>query len=322
MTRRRLGNAAALCAGALLLAAAARPGAASKPSPPATLAARLGYPPQTKLLIVHGDDAGVTHSVDAAIEAAFARGAISSSSILVTAPWFPEIAAFAKSHPQDDFGVHLDLTAEWRYLRWRGVSPQDQIPSLLDAQGFLWQSVSDVAAHAAPAQAERELRAQVERARAFGVPFTHLDTHMGAVFSTPALAKIYLALGREYHCPLLLRQIVPNDPPAYQRLAPLLANNPNVFLSEIVQFAAGPVATFPARYAAVIRRLKPGQLTEIIIHPGFDTPELRAAMGNGAYGAAWRQADYDAFASPAMRRLLAAENVRLVRWGQLRKLLR
>ena len=300
------------------------PAAPADPPPPAapTLAARLGYPPRSKLLIIHGDDAGVAHSVDQAIESAFAVGAISSSSILVAAPWFPEIAAFAKSHPADDFGVHLDLTSEWKTLRWRGVGPQDQIPSLLDPQGYLWPDVTAVAAHAVPAQARRELRAQIERARAFGVPFTHFDTHMGAVFATPALAKIYLDLGREYHRPLLLRRIRPGDPPAYRRLAGLIAGDPNVFLGDVVQFSAGPVATFPARYAQVIRALRPGELTEIIVHPGFDTPELRAAMGDGAFGAAWRQADYNAFTSPALRRLLRNEGVHLVRWRQLEKLLR
>lgn len=300
------------------------PGTAATHPPAASLnlAQRLGYPANTRLIIVHADDAGVTHSVDRAIEAAFRKGAISSSSILVAAPWFPEIAAFARTHPQDDFGVHLDLTAEWQYLRWRGVQPSDQIATLLDPQGFLWRTTAEVARHDDAAQVDRELRAQIERAKAFGVPVTHLDTHMGAVFTTPAIARVYLKLGHDYHLPVLVRPIHPDDPPALRALAPLIAHDPNVFLSDIVQLAKGPLSTFPQRYADAIRKAKPGTLTQIIIHPGIDSPELEAAMGTGAYGATWRQTDYTTFTSPAMKALLQREHVQMIRWKQLWPLLK
>jgi predicted glycoside hydrolase/deacetylase ChbG (UPF0249 family) len=294
----------------------AAPGA--KPSATSeNLAARLGYPPDARMVIIHADDAGVTHSVDTAIERAFAAGAISSSSILVPAPWFGEIAEFAREHPQDDFGIHLDLTAEWKYLRWRGVAPSDTVPSLLDPDNYFWHSCDEVAAHADADQAAIELRAQVERARRFGIHFSHLDTHMGAVFTTPELARLYLRLGAENHLPLLLRHLQPDDPPYLQRLAPLLKNNPNIFLSNIVQFDRGPVSTFAARYRQVLAGLRPGELTQIIIHPGVDGPELRAAMGDGAYGASWRQADFNAFTSRTMKDYIRVHKIRLVTWRQL-----
>ncbi len=302
--------------------ARSRPHRGPTPAASLNLAQRLGYPANTRLIIIHADDAGVTHSVDRAIESAFRQGAISSSSILVTAPWFPEIAAFARTHPQYDFGVHLDLTAEWQYLRWRGAAPSDQIPSLLDPQGFLWRSTAAVAQHGDAAQVDRELRAQIERARDFGVPVTHLDTHMGAVFVTPAIAKVYLKLGHDYHLPVLVRPIHPGDPAPLRALAPLIAHDPNVFLSDIVQLEKGPLSTFPQRYADAIRRAKPGTLTQIIIHPGIDSPELEAAMGTGAYGATWRQTDYNTFTSPAMKALLQQDHVQLIRWKQLWPLLR
>lgn len=286
------------------------------------LAQRLGYPADTRLIIVHADDAGVTHSVDRAIESAFRQGVISSSSILVAAPWFPEIAAFARTHPQYDFGVHLDLTAEWQYLRWRGVAPSDQIPSLLDPQGFLWRTTAGVARHDDAAQADRELRAQIERAKAFGIPITHLDTHMAAVLATPALAKVYLKLGHDYHLPILVWPIGPDDPAFLQPLAPLIAQDPNVFLSGVVMMDKGPLSSFPQRYADAIRKAKPGTLTQIIIHPGIDGPELEAAMGTGAYGATWRQTDYNIFTSPAIKKLMQQEHVQLIRWKQLWPLLK
>jgi len=82
-----------------------------------TLAERLGFPRDAKLLIVHADDVGVTHSVNAATIKALDTGAVNSASIMVPCPWFPEIADYAKSHPASDLGLHLTLTSERVYYR-------------------------------------------------------------------------------------------------------------------------------------------------------------------------------------------------------------
>src|ERR1051325_11229733 len=71
-----------------------------------TLADRLGYPPGTKLIIVHADDLGETHAVNAAAIKALEGGTINSASVMVACPWFPEIADYARSHPEVDFGLH------------------------------------------------------------------------------------------------------------------------------------------------------------------------------------------------------------------------
>src|SRR6478736_2913140 len=141
-----------------------------------TLAERLGYPPGTKLIIVHADDLGETHAVNAAAIKSLEAGSVNSASLMVPCPWFPEIADYAKTHPSGDFGLHLTLTSERVYYRWGPVAPADKVPSLLDKDGYFhhdWEHNQHVNAQ----DAEVELRAQIERASAMGVRPTHLDSH-------------------------------------------------------------------------------------------------------------------------------------------------
>jgi hypothetical protein len=64
-----------------------------------TIAERLGYPKDAKLLILHADDLGAAHSVDAASLDALDKGAISSASIMMPTHWVTEVTAYARAHP-------------------------------------------------------------------------------------------------------------------------------------------------------------------------------------------------------------------------------
>src|SRR6266705_6198837 len=110
-----------------------------------TVAERLGYPADSKLLIVHADDLAVAHSVDTASFDALTRNAVNSASIMVPCAWLTEVAAFAKNHPEADLGLHLTLTSEWKTYRWGPVDSKDKVPSLLDSSGFLWPETAPAA---------------------------------------------------------------------------------------------------------------------------------------------------------------------------------
>src|SRR3954447_26069175 len=134
-----------------------------------TVAERLGLPADTKLLILHADDLGVAHSVNAASFDALDKGAVSSASIMMPTPWVTEVATYARAHPDADLGLHLTLTAEWETYRWGSVAASDQVPSLLNPDGTMPNDVPPFIARAKPQEVERELRAQVERALALGI---------------------------------------------------------------------------------------------------------------------------------------------------------
>ncbi len=147
----------------------------------------LGYPSDAKLLIIHADDLGLSHSTNMAVIRAFENHAISSGSVMVPCPWFPEIAAYIKDHPGLDVGLHFTLNAEWKFYKWNGVSPSNEIPSLVAKDGYFHSSLQPLIFGASPEQVEKELRAQIDRAIAFGVMPTHIDSHMGSIFVSPLL---------------------------------------------------------------------------------------------------------------------------------------
>jgi len=281
-----------------------------------TIAERLGYPAGSKLLILHADDLAVAHSVNVASFDALEKGAVSSASVMVPTPWITEVAAYAKAHPNADLGLHLTLTSEWETYRWGSVAPADKVASLLDSAGTFPKEDSVVAATAKPLEVERELRAQVERALALGIRPTHIDSHMGSLFTTPELIATYVKIAREYHLPFLALRGNPRAAPQ----PPLSAQD---VLLDTVIFAGPEVPRdqWKAFYLKSIANLKPG-LSEIIVHLGRDDSELQAVMVNHEpYGSAWRQRDYDVVTSPEFKKALQDNHVILVTWKELQKLM-
>jgi predicted glycoside hydrolase/deacetylase ChbG (UPF0249 family) len=280
-----------------------------------TIAQRLGYPANAKLLILHADDMGVAHSEDAATFKALDTGAVNSASVMMPTPWVTEVAAYARSHPDADIGLHLTLTSEWHTYRWGPVSSRDSVPTLLDSNGTLPRDVEPVA-HANLAEVERELRAQVELALRLGIRPTHLDSHMGSVFSTPELIATYVKVARDYKLPFLALRGDRRRPPQ----APLLASD--ALLDALI--VADPTWSrekWKQTYLNAIASLRPG-LTEMIVHLGIDNSELRAVtVEHGEYGAAWRQRDFDVVTSREFRQALKDHGVILVTWRQLAKVM-
>jgi predicted glycoside hydrolase/deacetylase ChbG (UPF0249 family) len=284
-----------------------------------TLAEKLGFAADAKLLIVHADDIGLARSVNVASAKAFADGAITSGSVMVPSPWFSDFAAYYREHQPLDVGIHLTLTAEWEHYKWGGVSPATEIPSLLDEHGHLYPTVEAVAQHADPGEVEREMRAQIERALALGVRPTHLDTHMGTMLVVPALVPVYFKLGREFGLPLLIPRSWLESAPAEYRAA-IAAEH--VLLDGLYMMnAADPAKSWSEAYREMIAAMGPG-LNELIVHLALDDTEMQGiTVGHPDFGSAWRQRDLDFVTSREFRDLLEAHAIRLVTWDQIRQVM-
>ena len=166
-------------------------------------------------------------------------------------------------------------------------------------------------------EAEREIRAQIERAIAMGIHPTHLDSHMGTLFSRPDLFAVYVKVAREYKLPFLAA-IAPNTP---TELTSLLSNKDLLLNSVLIADPSVHPGDWRTFYSNAIKNLKPG-ITEIIVHLGYDDAELQAVTVDHAdYGAAWRQRDYDVVTSPEFKKALQDNHVILIKWNDLKKLL-
>lgn len=279
-----------------------------------TLADRLGYPAGTKLIIVHADDLGVTHAVNSAAMKAMQGGTVNSASLMVPCPWFPEMADYAKSHPDADFGLHLTLTSERVYYRWGPIAPVDKVPSLVDENGYFhhdWEHQEHVNAK----EVEVELRAQIERALAMGVRPTHLDSHQyRLIMYGKELFDVFLRVAHAYKLPVFVtRDWFAANPYLQSSLGPS-----DIVLDHTVTIEPEvPPEKWAEFYLTALKNLQPG-VTEFVIHPGFDDEELRAATRErSTWGAAWRQRDYDFFTSDQFRDALAQEHIKLITWREL-----
>jgi predicted glycoside hydrolase/deacetylase ChbG (UPF0249 family) len=286
-------------------------------SQPKTVQERLGYPKETKLLIIHADDIGVSHSENVATMAALEKGIVNSGSIMVPCPWFPEIAAYASAHPNADLGLHLTLTSEWQYYKWGPVTLSNEVAGLVDDKGFFYDNVASVIKNAKVEEVEKELRSQIELAIKAGVNPTHFDAHMATVLSTAAYLQVFIKLGREYKVPVLLNRQVEKawfniDLDSYINEKDIVVDN--VFMAMPDDFKNG----MDNYYSGALKTIKPG-LNCILLHAAYDNDEMQAVTVNHPdYGAAWRQADYNFFTSDKCKKLLTDEKIKLITWKEVR----
>lgn len=288
--------------------------AASAQEPVKTLQEKLGYPREAKLLLVHADDLGVTHSVNAASIHALETGGINSASLMVPCPWFPEIADYAKSHPDADFGLHLTLTSERVYYRWGPVAPRDNVPSLVDANGYFLHDWSPEM-RINPKDVEIELRAQIARALAMGVKPTHLDSHQNRLFHTNKdLFEVVLRIAHENKLPVLVARNWFAEFPYLEKSV----TSTDVVIDRVVTIDPDvPPAKWSEFYKNALEHLEPG-VTEFVIHLAYaDAEMLAATRERDTWGAAWRQRDYDFFSSAEFQKLLRDNHIHLITWRDI-----
>jgi chitin disaccharide deacetylase len=288
--------------------------------PTKTIAQRLGYPANARLLVIHADDFGVAHSENRATMEALEHRWVTSSSIMVPCPWFPEVAAWAKRHPEADLGVHLTLNAEWKPYRWRSVSPQPKNSSLFDAEGFLPLTSQEVIQRAKTADVEKEARAQLDEVLAAGIHPTHIDAHMFTIATTPELFKIYLETGQRYHLPILLEKAALSPKNGMLKFFDSEVAGNSVLVDRVLGISPGVDRSgWLEAYKKLLAPLPPGVFL-LIVHLAYDDDEMRGiAAGQKEWGSEWRQNDFDLVRSHEFQTFLQEQGFILVSWRDLAK---
>ncbi len=284
----------------------------------ASLSERLGFAATDKILIINVDDVGGSHAANVATIDALENGLATSATIMVPCPWFPEIAAYAKAHPERSFGLHLTHTSEWKTYKWGPVASKSDVPGLVDPQGYLWPDIMNVYRHSTPEQAYIEARAQIKKALDAGIDVTHLDSHMGALQYNDAYFQVYRRLAKEFNVPIRMgsQEVLAAAGGGHQRGQ--LDSDGVVYPDYLIH--GGPNKGEPVTdyWKRMLNALKPG-VTELYIHASRAGEEIQHITNS------WkdRAAEYELFTrDPEIRRILETQGVKRIGYRALRDLQR
>ena len=272
-----------------------------------SLAERLGYAADARLLIITSDNLGMYHAANVGCYESLREGIATNASLMVPAPWSREAV---RGYRGADVGVHLTLNAEFSCYRWNSIT---HAPTLHSGEGGFPRTAEDLWEHADSDEVRRECRAQIERAIVWGFDPTHLDSHLSALVLRPELFDVYLDLACEFSLPVRLAD------PAVEEAAGFpvrqLATDEGILSPDRSIMLQGDDRQ--QSFAAFVASL-PAGVTELCMQPAVDTPELHALLGDTDA----RIADHAVLTSPASRDVLSAAGVELISWAAIRNLQR
>jgi hypothetical protein len=303
-----------------------------------TYAVKLGYPKGAKVLILHVDDAGMSFDSNEGTIAAMTKGVANSCSVMMPCAWVPGFVHFLKDHKNIDAGLHLTLTSEWKDYRWVPLAGKAAVPGLTDSEGNLWRGVADVVKNGSADEVEKEIRAQIDRALTMGFTPTHMDSHMGTLFATPAFLERYVKVGIEKKIPVMLpgghNTLIQSEMKApdaqvqqLRQIGKILWSNGLPVLDDLhnesydwkipdnISNDDKKIQSFKTRkYIEAIKSLKPG-LTMMIMHCTAPTAVFPYISNSGPV----RKGDLLAMTDPAFKNALIKEGIILTTWRELKE---
>ena len=287
-----------------------------------------GFPAGTTAVIITCDDFGECHATNAAIIESMEKGLgigeyAVGATLQMPAPWAPEAVAYGLSHPEADIGVHLTIECGYGYerMKFRPLCDRSDVPGLYNPDGFFWKSGGEAWAHSNEEEVYRECRAQIEAALAAGLDVTHIDGHGGFQSNYAGYCRVCGALAEEYRLPLRMQPVW-----RYERAGAMsyrdqvkrrgiLACDDDASLGSKKR-----EESFKAFYLRRLSELTPG-LTDLYIHPGLPSEELRALDRTKAQQKA-EQYDllvHDRDFGEAVREAVGKNRIRLVNWREIRE---
>jgi predicted glycoside hydrolase/deacetylase ChbG (UPF0249 family) len=286
-----------------------------------TWAARLGWPADRRVVILHADDIGMCYEANQAAQSALAKGEYRSAAAMVPCPWFNEMAAWCVAHPEHDVGLHITLTSEWKYYRWGPMAGREKVPGLVDPQGYLFREVAGVVRSAKAEEVAAEIRAQLARARQLGMQPSHIDTHMGTVYARHDYTKVYLQIAMEEQIPAMVIEMRPATIAKFRSQGYPLTDETarmqaSYTLPKLDDFhSVGEGKTYEEKrqkFFDQLRLLPPG-LHEIIFHPSVETEGLKKITNS------WQQRVWEnrLFTDPVVGQYIKDNEIIVTSWKQV-----
>jgi len=286
-----------------------------------TWAKRLGFPPNSKVVLLHVQELGMCHETNAAGTQLLQQGLVRSASAMAPCPWFTDAAQWCGEHPGTDVGLSLTISSEWPSYRWRPVAADDQVASLLDPDRFLWRSPTQVMVNATADDVERELMAQIDFARSQGMRPTHFTTHQGLLVIRPDLIEVYLRVARQQWIPAVVVELTPEQVVKFQQAGFPLPDNIIQLLSDYPLPKVDDLRMLPPAesyevkkqaFLTMLHELPPG-LTQIAINPAVESEALKRIAPD------WQQRVWETqlMEDEAVRAALTSDGVIVTDWREV-----
>jgi hypothetical protein len=244
---------------------------------------KLGFPPDRRVVILDARELGITWEMNLAAERLLEARHVTSASAVVTGPWFHDVAAWCRAHPQYDVGLSIALTNPYPALRWRLMTSEQGPTTLVNADGFPWQNVTQLAVNADMEDVRRELDAQLLMARAAGFNPSHLSGYYGTCFCRTDLSAVFLAAAQKYWIPAPVVELTPELIDRFRRqgypvddeMIRLITLYPLPKLDDLQLFPVGETYEDTRdRFCELLTAIPPG-LSQIVCRPAVESEGMK-----------------------------------------------
>jgi predicted glycoside hydrolase/deacetylase ChbG (UPF0249 family) len=250
-------------------------------------------------LLVRADDMGGTYDIGLAIIKAYREGIVTSASLMPTSAFFEEAVQLCRENPGLAAGIHVTLFGS----RKRPVLSPAEVPSLVTGKGYFYESTGQLDSlnvQFDPDEVEREIRAQIGKARASGLDFVYLDYHRGV---PDFVDSLILDLCREQK--LVYGQDKAGIIYGYPRtrFAPEQWFYQVLPDGQIVYYAAPAFNEDQKKqFYDALNSLEPGGWT-VVVHPGLDVPQKASIT--------------ELMCAPETKEIIKNKNIQLVSYHDL-----
>lgn len=277
-----------------------------------------------KQLVINADDLGLAASVNRGILETVERGVVTSTSLLVNMPAFDDAIARLRAWRERDgrgetlsVGLHFNVVAGRPLVAARALQ-NARTGEFLPLVALVWKAYRG---RLDPRDIRRELEAQLARANealgTLGLRVTHIDSHRH-IHCLPVIFDEVVGTARRhgishvrhpYEKRLLLKR--PRSILASQVLRAVVSSRPSLDDVAFTGVAAMGSRSFDRDLMTLLSAL-PAGTTELMVHPGYESPELAAI---DRYRRP-REREVRALTSPVLRDRILELGVHLTTFGR------